>query len=125
MKGTEGGFGLFEEGIIASTLDHVQRPAVPRARTLGHTEPRLEVMTAPDQGRRHFDPPEDILRDGTHPYSGIRLRRAAFAVLVRAHSREYAPKGSKRSAIWSRNPSKSMKHCARKRSRVRSVGRAM
>src|SRR5829696_9855918 len=91
MKGTEGGFGLFEEGIIASTLDHVQRPAVPRARTLGHTEPRLEVMTAPDQGRRHFDPPEDIPRDGTHSVlrhqtaeSGLRRLRARPLKGVRA-----------------------------------------
>ena len=62
----EGGFGLFEEGIIASALDHVQRPAVPRARTLGHTEPGLEVVTPPDQGRRYFDPREDVPRDGPH-----------------------------------------------------------
>ena len=62
----EGGFGLFEEGVIASALDHVQLPAVPRARTLGHTEPGLEVVTPPDQGRRYFDPREDVPRDGPH-----------------------------------------------------------
>src|SRR5215213_8374858 len=41
----------------------MQWPAVPRARGLGHTEPGLEVMAPPDQGRRHRDPHEDIPRD--------------------------------------------------------------
>ena len=62
----EGGFGLFEEGIVASAIDHVQRPAVPRARSLGHAEPRLEVMAPPDQDRRHSDPREGVPRDGSH-----------------------------------------------------------
>jgi hypothetical protein len=28
----QGGFGLFEEGMVARALDRVQRPAVPRPR---------------------------------------------------------------------------------------------
>ena len=79
----EGGFGLFEEGIVASALDHVQRPAVPRARSLGHTEPRLEVMAPPDQDRGHSDPREGVPRDGPHSVLRHRLRRAALAASVR------------------------------------------
>ena len=90
-EGMQGGFGLFEEGIIARALDHMQWPAVPRARSLGHTEPGLEVMAPPDQGRRHRDPHEDIPRDGPDsvrrheaPESGLRGLRARPLEGIRA-----------------------------------------
>jgi hypothetical protein len=41
--------GLLDRRVVRAVLDHVQRPAVARARRLGHRHRRREVVASPDQ----------------------------------------------------------------------------
>lgn len=83
MERAQRRFGLFEEGVVAGVLDHVQRSAIAGARGLGDPHPGLEIVPPPDQGRGNGDVLEVRRRDQPHPElpheaaeSGPHVRRA-------------------------------------------------
>jgi hypothetical protein len=73
VKRAQERLGLLEGGVVTTVLDHVQRPAMLCAGTLGDAQPRLEVVPSVDQGRRNFDPCKVGLRNAP----GAELRHEA------------------------------------------------
>src|SRR5829696_2122507 len=77
-------------GVVGAVLDHVQEPAVARARYLGDLQPRREVVPPPDQGRGNGDPCQVRRRDRRYPEllhegaeSGLYARCAGTVEVVR------------------------------------------
>ena len=58
MKCPQEFLGLLDVGDVRGDLDHMQRPAEPRARRLGDPERDHPVVAAPQQRRRDRDAPQ-------------------------------------------------------------------
>ena len=111
-------FGLLDRRVVAGVVDHVQRPAEAGAGRLGDRQRHLEVVAAPDQGRRNGDPCQVRRRDRRH--AELRHEAAERGLHRRAcgPGRGRRPPTAPTAAQLLRKPSRSTKHCRKSPSRV-------